>query len=76
MLRKRSSLFNSIAYSRAKSKRLMLFIPCETDAHYAYRFQEIKTEQNDASKTEVFACPVCYEPLIRKGPSGVNPVCL
>ncbi|XP_044432418.1 uncharacterized methyltransferase At2g41040, chloroplastic-like [Triticum aestivum] len=35
-------------------------------------FQEIKTEQNDALKTEVFACPVCYEPLIRKGPSGMN----
>ncbi|XP_044444865.1 uncharacterized methyltransferase At2g41040, chloroplastic [Triticum aestivum] len=35
-------------------------------------FQEIKTEQDDASKTEVFACPVCYEPLIRKGPPGMN----
>ncbi|XP_037464338.1 uncharacterized methyltransferase At2g41040, chloroplastic-like [Triticum dicoccoides] len=35
-------------------------------------FQEIKTELNDASKTEVFACPVCYEPLIRKGPPGMN----
>uniref|UniRef100_A0A452XC26 Methyltransferase type 11 domain-containing protein n=3 Tax=Aegilops tauschii subsp. strangulata TaxID=200361 RepID=A0A452XC26_AEGTS len=34
-------------------------------------FQEIKTE-HDASKTEVFACPVCYEPLIRKGPPGMN----
>ncbi|EMS47735.1 hypothetical protein TRIUR3_02804 [Triticum urartu] len=33
---------------------------------------EIKTEQNDVSKTEVFACPVCYEPLIRKGPPGMN----
>ncbi|XP_044432425.1 uncharacterized methyltransferase At2g41040, chloroplastic [Triticum aestivum] len=31
-----------------------------------------KTELNDASKTEVFACPVCYEPLIRKGPPGMN----
>jgi hypothetical protein len=20
----------------------------------------------------VFACPVCYEPLMRKGPSGIN----
>ncbi|XP_037469102.1 uncharacterized methyltransferase At2g41040, chloroplastic-like [Triticum dicoccoides] len=35
-------------------------------------FQEIKTELNDASKTEVFACPVCYEPLIRTGPPGMN----
>ncbi|KAM3192723.1 hypothetical protein ACQJBY_069749 [Aegilops geniculata] len=35
-------------------------------------FQEIKTELNDIPKTEVFACPVCYEPLIRKGPPGMN----
>uniref|UniRef100_A0A453T4A9 Methyltransferase type 11 domain-containing protein n=3 Tax=Aegilops tauschii subsp. strangulata TaxID=200361 RepID=A0A453T4A9_AEGTS len=33
---------------------------------------ETKTEQNDTSETEVFACPVCYEPLIRKGPPGMN----
>nr|BAJ94151.1 predicted protein [Hordeum vulgare subsp. vulgare] len=35
-------------------------------------FQEIKTDLNGASKTEVFACPICYEPLIRKGPPGMN----
>uniref|UniRef100_A0ACD5UI35 Uncharacterized protein n=1 Tax=Avena sativa TaxID=4498 RepID=A0ACD5UI35_AVESA len=34
--------------------------------------QDIKTEQNDVPETEVFACPVCYEPLIRKGPPGMN----
>ncbi|KAF3453042.1 hypothetical protein FNV43_RR03475 [Rhamnella rubrinervis] len=28
------------------------------------------TQQNQS--TELFACPVCYEPLIRKGPSGLN----
>jgi hypothetical protein len=27
---------------------------------------------NSSSDTEVFACPVCYEPLIRKGPPGIN----
>uniref|UniRef100_A0A453T5Z0 Methyltransferase type 11 domain-containing protein n=2 Tax=Aegilops tauschii subsp. strangulata TaxID=200361 RepID=A0A453T5Z0_AEGTS len=41
-------------------------------SHGGVQFQEIKTELNDASKTEVFACPVCYEPLIRKGPPGMN----
>lgn len=30
-------------------------------------------EENRSSEvSEVFACPVCYEPLIRKGPSGLN----
>ncbi|PNS93740.2 hypothetical protein POPTR_018G120000v4 [Populus trichocarpa] len=29
---------------------------------------ELSTQQNQA----IFACPVCYEPLIRKGPPGFN----
>ncbi|KMZ70428.1 Methyltransferase-like [Zostera marina] len=30
-------------------------------------------EQNNVSKElELFACPICYEPLTRKGPSGLN----
>ncbi|GJM97864.1 hypothetical protein PR202_ga14821 [Eleusine coracana subsp. coracana] len=29
-------------------------------------------QQNSSSDAEVFACPVCYEPLIRKGPPGIN----
>ncbi|KAG2607514.1 hypothetical protein PVAP13_4NG251011 [Panicum virgatum] len=33
---------------------------------------ETKEQQNNTSETEVFACPVCYEPLIRKGPPGIN----
>ncbi|CAN6207133.1 unnamed protein product [Urochloa humidicola] len=33
---------------------------------------ETKEQQNSISETEVFACPVCYEPLIRKGPPGIN----
>ncbi|XP_060667948.1 uncharacterized methyltransferase At2g41040, chloroplastic-like isoform X3 [Ziziphus jujuba] len=31
---------------------------------------EMISEQNQSA--ELFACPVCYEPLIRKGPSGFN----
>uniref|UniRef100_A0A0D9WSL1 Methyltransferase type 11 domain-containing protein n=1 Tax=Leersia perrieri TaxID=77586 RepID=A0A0D9WSL1_9ORYZ len=33
---------------------------------------ESKVQQSNNSEGEVFACPVCYEPLIRKGPSGIN----
>lgn len=33
---------------------------------------ETNAERNDISEAEVFACPVCYEPLIRKGPPGIN----
>ncbi|KAG0515333.1 hypothetical protein BDA96_10G269200 [Sorghum bicolor] len=29
-------------------------------------------QQNSIMETEVFACPVCYEPLMRKGPPGIN----
>ncbi|CAK9159015.1 unnamed protein product [Ilex paraguariensis] len=28
--------------------------------------------QEDTMEVDLFACPVCYEPLIRKGPSGFN----
>ena len=34
--------------------------------------QETKAQQNSIMETEVFACPVCYEPLMRKGPPGIN----
>ncbi|CAN4103601.1 unnamed protein product [Withania somnifera] len=33
---------------------------------------ELKTPTQDATEVELFACPICYELLIRKGPSGFN----
>ncbi|GFQ05201.1 uncharacterized methyltransferase at2g41040 chloroplastic [Phtheirospermum japonicum] len=30
------------------------------------------TEAKNSSGADLFACPICYEPLIRKGPSGFN----
>ncbi|XP_054822489.1 uncharacterized methyltransferase At2g41040, chloroplastic isoform X2 [Prosopis cineraria] len=33
---------------------------------------DINMRQDRAKEFEIFACPVCYEPLIRKGPSGLN----
>ncbi|GER33674.1 methyltransferase-related family protein [Striga asiatica] len=30
------------------------------------------TEAKDTSAADLFACPICYEPLIRKGPPGFN----
>ncbi|XP_009802104.1 putative methyltransferase At2g41040, chloroplastic [Nicotiana tabacum] len=33
---------------------------------------ESRTLGQDATETELFACPICYEPLMRKGPSGFN----
>ncbi|KAM3337146.1 putative methyltransferase, chloroplastic [Capsicum galapagoense] len=34
--------------------------------------QELRTPVQDATEDKLFACPICYEPLIRKGPSGFN----
>ncbi|PQM34823.1 putative methyltransferase [Prunus yedoensis var. nudiflora] len=31
-----------------------------------------RTEESESSGVELLACPVCYEPLIRKGPPGLN----
>ncbi|XP_027332445.1 uncharacterized methyltransferase At2g41040, chloroplastic isoform X3 [Abrus precatorius] len=33
---------------------------------------DLCTQQDQAREVDIFACPVCYEPLIRKGPSGLN----
>ncbi|OMO80367.1 hypothetical protein COLO4_24135 [Corchorus olitorius] len=33
---------------------------------------DLSTRQNQTVETDLFACPVCYEPLIRKGPPGLN----
>lgn len=35
-------------------------------------FQDSNTKSQDIVEVELFACPVCYEPLIRKGPPGFN----
>lgn len=33
---------------------------------------DLSTPQNRTVETDLFSCPVCYEPLIRKGPPGLN----
>ncbi|GKU99832.1 hypothetical protein SLEP1_g12619 [Rubroshorea leprosula] len=33
---------------------------------------ESSTQRNQNMETDLFACPVCYQPLIRKGPPGFN----
>ncbi|XP_060171953.1 uncharacterized methyltransferase At2g41040, chloroplastic [Lycium barbarum] len=33
---------------------------------------ELRTPAQDATEAEFFACPICYELLMRKGPSGFN----
>ncbi|XP_071908599.1 uncharacterized methyltransferase At2g41040, chloroplastic-like isoform X2 [Coffea arabica] len=33
---------------------------------------EAQIESKEGSKIDLFACPICYDPLVRKGPSGFN----
>lgn len=33
---------------------------------------ETRVLHNDSSDLDLFACPICYGPLIRKGPAGLN----
>lgn len=35
-------------------------------------YQESSVKRENSSSFDLFACPICYEPLIRKGPSGFN----
>ncbi|KAK8286330.1 hypothetical protein V6Z12_D08G286000, partial [Gossypium hirsutum] len=33
---------------------------------------DLSIQKNQTEGTDLFSCPVCYEPLIRKGPPGLN----
>ncbi|KAJ4709690.1 S-adenosylmethionine-dependent methyltransferase [Melia azedarach] len=33
---------------------------------------DLKSERNQTLEGDLFSCPICYEPLIRKGPPGLN----
>ncbi|KAI6682431.1 hypothetical protein NL676_036312 [Syzygium grande] len=33
---------------------------------------DLGTQKDQTLETEIFSCPICYEPLIRRGPSGLN----
>ncbi|CAJ2661931.1 unnamed protein product [Trifolium pratense] len=33
---------------------------------------DLSTKQDQGTDVDLFACPICYEPLIRKGPVGLN----
>lgn len=33
---------------------------------------DLSTKQDKGTQVDLFACPICYEPLIRKGPVGLN----
>ncbi|URD88265.1 hypothetical protein MUK42_26957 [Musa troglodytarum] len=34
--------------------------------------QETRVQHNDSMDLQLLACPICYEPLTRKGPAGLN----
>ncbi|KEH37883.1 putative demethylmenaquinone methyltransferase transcription factor C2H2 family [Medicago truncatula] len=33
---------------------------------------DLSTKKDQGTQVDLFACPICYEPLIRKGPIGLN----
>ncbi|XP_010505866.1 PREDICTED: uncharacterized methyltransferase At2g41040, chloroplastic [Camelina sativa] len=79
-LRNRSSFFSSNSHSR------LLRFPASSSSSVRPRFPSAAlssvapesdlnkngTPKIEIEETQVFACPVCYEPLMRKGPSGIN----
>ncbi|XP_039164038.1 uncharacterized methyltransferase At2g41040, chloroplastic-like [Eucalyptus grandis] len=34
--------------------------------------QDLGTQKDQTLESEIFSCPICYESLIRRGPSGLN----
>ncbi|KAL4180084.1 hypothetical protein AMTRI_Chr13g123450 [Amborella trichopoda] len=46
--------------------------PCKLRVSLAVAPSESGIKQTDGLQYNLFACPICYEPLIRKGPSGLT----
>ncbi|KAL1220124.1 putative methyltransferase [Cardamine amara subsp. amara] len=75
----RSSFFSSNSHSRL----LQFSVSASASVHLRYpstaiRAVALESDLNETpsideiEETQVFACPVCYQPLMRKGPSGIN----
>ncbi|KAK1437423.1 hypothetical protein QVD17_03214 [Tagetes erecta] len=54
---------SSVRYSYSKVRPVSAVVATES---------ETITQPQDSGEVDLFACPVCFEPLIRKGPPGFN----
>ncbi|RRT46919.1 hypothetical protein B296_00054087 [Ensete ventricosum] len=50
---------------------LCLFVKCWILSE-GIALQETRVQHNDSLDLQLLACPICYEPLIRRGPAGLN----
>ncbi|XP_035843339.1 uncharacterized methyltransferase At2g41040, chloroplastic isoform X2 [Helianthus annuus] len=54
---------STFQYSSSRVRPLSALVATES---------ETITQPQDSGEVDLFACPVCFEPLIRKGPAGFN----
>jgi hypothetical protein len=47
-------------------------MPINKTKQAQFFLQDLTTKQDQGAQVDLFACPICYEPLIRKGPIGLN----
>ncbi|CAN0901119.1 Uncharacterized methyltransferase At2g41040, chloroplastic [Linum grandiflorum] len=63
---------HSFPLPKAFPRRLLLPSSAATVTPAVSVEQDSRSQSSQNEYVDVFACPVCYEPLIRKGPSGFN----
>lgn len=68
----RYSLFRPLRFSSSYSVPLCLRSTVVRASSAVALEVELSKPKNQAPETDIFACPVCYEPLTRKGPPGIN----
>lgn len=68
----RNNFVSSNSFFRPARFSTLKFIPRIYASSALALEPEVRTESKETSSIDLFACPVCYEPLIRKGPSGFN----
>ncbi|CAN8287033.1 unnamed protein product [Cochlearia groenlandica] len=78
---KKPFLPNCYSFFSSNSHSRLLRVSASSSSRFqsvAIRAVALESDSNETpssieiEETKVFACPVCYEPLIRKGPSGIN----
>lgn len=66
-------LFHNSRFPPTRLRFTSLRFPSTIRATSAVSLEpELSTQQSQTLEVDPFACPICYQPLIRKGPKGFN----
>jgi hypothetical protein len=71
-LKKNEDFDNNVVNSTSYIISVLLIMAINKTKQAQFFLQDLGTKQDQGTQVDLFACPICYEPLIRKGPVGLN----